>query len=151
MEAQRLRVGQYELETDRRYDRKTHFWVAETAEGKFRCGFDPLGAETSGDIVAIAFEPIGKEVSKDDAFGSLEAAKFVGPLTLPVTGKIVAHNESVLADPGCIQRSPFDNWLVEVEVTDEASLHGLLSDPDDLESWFTSEVESFRTQGALAE
>ncbi len=151
IDAIKIQIDKYELEPDRLYDRETHLWMAEAENGRYRCGFDPLGAETSGDIVAIAFEPIGQEVAKGGGFGSLEAAKFVGPLLLPVAGKVVAHNEQVLADPGCIHKSPFEHWLVEIDLADEASLDELLSDSEELRSWFAAEIESYRSQGALAE
>ena len=55
-----LTIGPYELSLGRHYDPETHLWIAPTESGTtHRVGFDPLGAETSGDIVAISVEPAG--------------------------------------------------------------------------------------------
>ena len=143
-------VDGYRLAADRYYDRDTHLWV-EIA-GEARCGFDPLGSETAGDVVALSFEPVGTEVARGGAFGSLEAAKFVGPLIAPVSGTIKAHNPAVLANPGLVNQDPLEHWLIALEpgrAGEELPL--LLRDRDLVRSWFRGEIERFRQQGMVAE
>ncbi len=79
-----------------------------------RCGLEPAEAEATGDIVALSLVPIGTRVARGDAFGSLEAAKFVGPLIAPASGVVRAHNAAVLASPGLVNRDPLGAWLVEI-------------------------------------
>ncbi len=148
----RFTVGGYQLAADRYYDEATHQWVEIRADGAARCGFDPLGSETSGDIVALSFEPVGTRVARGDAFGSLEAAKFVGPLTAPVSGTITGHNAAVVAQPGLLNHEPLAHWLLEIEIdrADE-ELPLLLRDPDRVREWFEREVVRFRQQGMVAE
>jgi len=142
----------YELPTDRSYEPETHLWVRVESDDRVRCGFDPLGAETCGDLVALSIEPVGSVVERGKAFGSLEAAKFVGPMLAPVAGRITAHNERVLADPSLVNEEPLTEWLVEIEPADPASaLDGLISDPDVLSEWIKDEVEKFKRQGMIAE
>ena len=146
-----ITMGKYRLPVDRHYDPATHLWVTRPAPHRLRCGFDPLSAETSGDLVALAFEPVGTELERGKAFGSLEAAKFVGPLLAPVSGRLAAHNTAVLARPGLINREPFDSWLVEWEVADpDAELGALLRDPDAIAAWLQREIRRFEDDGMLA-
>lgn len=148
-----LTIGPYELPLGRHYDPETHLWIAAT-EGRIthRIGFDPLGAETSGDIVAISFEPVGTHVARGEAFGSLEAAKFVGPLISPVSGIIRAHNENVSINPSLVNANPLDAWMVEFEPDNLAAEKGvLLSDPVELSSWLEQEIASFKDKGMVAE
>ena len=153
--ATHFEVDGYRLAADRYYDEATHLWVTAEPEGKVdavRCGFDPLGSETSGDVVAISFEPVGTRVARGEAFGSLEAAKFVGPLIAPVSGVVRAHNQAVVADPGLVNREPLASWLVEIEPErPDAELPLLLRDPQAVGAWFRREVERFQTQGMVAE
>ena len=150
-------VGDYWLSADRYYDASTHLWVQprDAAPGPqlpARCGLDPLGSDTTGDIVAVSFEPVGTRVERGEPFGSLEAAKFVGPLTAPVSGTIAAHNPAVLANPGLINRDPLEHWLVEIEGEGpEEELARLLRDPAAVRDWFEREIERFRQQGTIAE
>ncbi len=148
-------VGGYRLVAGRHYERETHLWV-EAPEGgassAVRCGFDPLGSETSGDVVAISFEPVGTSVKRGEAFGSLEAAKFVGPLVAPLSGTIRAHNEGVIARPVLLNQDPQTHWLIEIEpdrIEDELPL--LLHDSGDVSDWFEREIERFKQQGMVAE
>lgn len=148
-----IKVGAYEIPVDRQYDAETHLWIDAAENGATcRVGFDPLGAETSGDIVAISLEPVGTRISRGDAFGNLEAAKFVGPLISPVSGVIRAHNQEVSADPSLINAQPLDAWLLEVEPenlsADEVSL---LNEPVQIAAWLEREIASFKDKGMVAE
>lgn len=143
-------VDGYQLAADRYYDPQTHLWVAIAEEA--RCGFDPLGSETSGDVVALSFEPVGAAVARGEAFGSLEAAKFVGPLIAPISGTIKAHNDAVLRNPGLVNQDPLEHWLIALEpgrAGEELPL--LLREPDLVRTWFSGEIERFRQKGAIAE
>ena len=153
-------VGPYELAEDRYYDPETHLWVAPTAArakgdrsaGGARCGFDPLGSETAGDVVAVSFVPAGSRVARGAAFGSLEAAKFVGPLLAPVSGTVVAHNDEVLANPALLNRDPLRHWLVEIDLADPGGeLPLLLHGRGTVEDWFANELRRFHKQGMIAE
>ncbi len=150
-------VDGYRLAADRYYDPETHLWVetaggaVETA-GDARCGFDPLGSETSGDVVALSFEPVGTRVGRGEAFGSLEAAKFVGPLLAPISGTIRAHNDAVLANPGLVNQDPLAHWLVALAPESAGEeLPLLLHEPELVRAWFRGEIERFREKGAIAE
>jgi len=140
----------YRLEHDRGYDPATHMWVQPLGPGRVRVGFDPLGRETAGDVVAVAFVPVGTSLARGGEMGSLEAAKFVGPLNAPVAGVIAGHNAAVLGDPGILNEDPMAHWLVEMEVAG-GQLPGLLHGEVDVAGWFAAEVERYRAQGVIAE
>jgi len=144
-------VAGYELLADRRYDPATHMWVDLGEDGHARIGLDPLGRETSGDVVALSLREPGTVVQRGQPFGDLEAAKFVGPLIAPVSGAVSACNELVLADPGVLNVDPARHWLVAVGPLDVAELDGMLRGEAEVAPWFAAEVERFRTQGAIAE
>ncbi len=145
-------VDGYQLAADRYYDEATHLWVESVTPEVARCGFDPLGSETSGDVVAVSFEPEGTRVERGQAFGSLEAAKFVGPLIAPLSGTIRGHNDAVLARPGLVNHDPLAHWLIELEpARSEEELPLLLHRPAEVRAWFAREVERFKSQGAVAQ
>jgi len=132
------------------YDTTTHVWAERTAPATVRVGLDPLGAETSGDIVAMSFVAPGTRVGRGEAFGSLEAAKFVGPLIAPVSGTVRDHNAGVLARPGDVNREPFAAWLVELELADPDELSTLLTGEAAVAAWYERERERFAREGMLA-
>ncbi len=141
----------YSLPGDRYYDQASHLWIDFTGSGPARCGLDPLGSETSGDVVAISFAPLGTRVARNEAFGSLEAAKFVGPLAAPLSGIIRAHNETAMQNPGLINRDPMAAWLIELELSDPAELALLLHGEERVRAWLERETDRFRKKGMVAE
>ncbi len=146
-------VAGYTVALDRAYDPEGHFWVATAGDtGRLRIGMDALGVETSGTLAQLAFLPVGEELKRGEPFGSLEAAKFVGPLTSPVSGTITAHNDAVVTDPSLVERDPYGTgWLVEVAATDPGELDGLVQGTEAIPGWFAAEVEDYRLKGMLVE
>ncbi len=148
-----VEVAGFVVALDRAYDPAGHFWVAAADDAeRLRIGMDALGVETSGTLAQLAFVPVGAAVTRGEPFGSLEAAKFVGPLTSPVSGTVTAHNEAVLSDPSLVDRDPYGvGWLIEVEPADPAELDGLVRGAGIIPGWFADEVEDYRLKGMLAE
>jgi glycine cleavage system H protein len=146
-------VHGYPLALDRLYQADTHMWVRLTRPGQVRIGMDPLGVETSGTLAQLSFLPVDAELAAGRPFGQLEAAKFVGPLVSPVSGRVLAVNDAVRADPGLAERDPFgDGWLIEVELNDpDGELPTLLSEPEEITRWFAAKVEDYRLKGVIAE
>jgi glycine cleavage system H protein len=144
-------VSGFALALDRSYHPATHMWVLLTGPGLVKIGMDPLGIETSGTIAQIALPATGSELTAGRPFGQLEAVKFVGPLTSPVSGTVLAVNPAAAADPGLVERDPFgDGWLIEAELADPGGLDALLADPEEITAWYTARIEEYRLSGAIA-
>ncbi len=150
-----VEVAGYQLALDRGYEPVTHLWVQVAAKShrhSVRVGMDPLSVETSGTVAQLAFLPAGDAVLRGESFGSLEAAKFVGPLESPLTGTVVAVNEAVLADPSLVERDPFGaGWLVEIELADPDELGLLVVGEERIAAWFAAAVEDYKLKGLVAE
>jgi len=146
-------VGRFTAPHDRLYDPQTHLWVLPVDGSRVRIGLDALSVETSGTLARLALGPIGSESQRGEALGNLEAAKFVGPITAPVSGRLGAMNSAVLEDPGLMERDPYgEGWLAEIEASDLATERALLVEgPDRIAEWFRHEVEDYRLRGLVAE
>lgn len=148
-----VRVGRYQVAVDRLYDPQHHLWVLPVSDAQVRLGLDPLGVEANGTLAQLVLVPVGTLVRRGEAFGSLEAAKFVGPLVAPVSGRVVAHNPLAVTDPAQVEQDPFGaGWLVELETTDFPTERAhLLEGAEQIIPWFREEVEAYRRKGVLAE
>lgn len=151
--AQVRTVDGFRLVLDRMFDPTTHVWVKPTADGRLRVGMDALGVETSGTLVQLSLLQPGSRVSRGAAIGQLEAAKFVGPLSSPISGTVTAVNDAVLADPGLVEADPYGaGWLVELAPDDPgAARDHLLFEPDEVVGWFTTAVADYRAKGLVAQ
>lgn len=146
------RIDAFEVRLDRAYHPDDHTWVRR--DGDFLAvGMDALGVETTGDLAQLVLLTVGTEVAQGAELGSIEAQKFVGALRAPVAGIVAEVNDAVLADPGLVQRDPYEaGWLVllrPVEAT-QAQLDALVSG-DAIEGWFSGAIAEYRRQGVLAE
>lgn len=148
-----VEVQGYELALDRGYEPETHIWVLVVAADRVRLGMDPLGVETGGALAQLALVPVGTEVRRGEPLGSVEAEKFVGPLQAPVSGRVVAHNEATIADPGLVHRDPLGaGWIVELEATDlDADRALLVEGVERVVPWFEQKIADYRLKGVLAE
>ncbi len=147
-----VEVAGFGVALDRAYDGTGHFWISMVGPDRARIGMDALGVETSGTLAQLAFLPVGEHLKRGEAFGSLEAAKFVGPLTSPLSGTVSATNDAVVADPSAVERDPYGSgWLIELDVADPRELSDLVSGAQAIKVWFEGEVEDYRMKGVLAE
>jgi glycine cleavage system H protein len=144
-------VDGYALAEDRFYDPDSNLWILDCSEGRVRIGLDPLGAEIMGDIVAVSFASIGLCLERGDAFATLEAAKFVGPLMAPLRGTLVAANDNAVTSPGGINEDPLEVWLCEFCDVDPDHFARLLRGEEAVAPWFSAAVGKFRREGAIAE
>lgn len=145
-------VEGYRVALDRSYDPQTHVWVSVLSPERVRVGMDPLGAETSGTLAQLSFLPVGTTVQRGQSFGRLEAAKFVGPLTSPLSGVLTACNDAVLVNPGLPEVDPYETgWLVELAPSAlEPEMEHLVSG-EAVPPWFRERLAAYRLKGVVAQ
>jgi len=76
-------------------------------------------------VEIVAFE--GDELDKGDTFAVVESVKAAADVYMPVSGKIVDVNETLVDSPELVNDDPFgDAWMVKIELTDPGELDDLL-------------------------
>ncbi len=119
------RIGKYWLSGDRYYWPKdaAHTWAKPEGEPAkvVRMGVDDFAQKQAGELKFLRLLPVGKEIKQGARFGTLETAKWVGPLVSPLSGKITQVNDEVLTNPKLINEDPFGKgWMVTIEPSDLA-------------------------------
>jgi glycine cleavage system H protein len=105
---------------------KEHEWVSQTSSNVFRMGITDYAQGALGDIVYVQLPKVGESVTADKVCGEVESTKSVSEIFAPVTGKIVAINETLGSAPETINTEPYGaGWLAEIEVASAPA--GLLS------------------------
>lgn len=144
----KLNVEGYELRKELYYDTASDMWV-KVDGNKARLGIDPLGLEINGTLSQLALAGTGTKVKRGEQLGSLEAEKFVGPILSPLSSEVVAINDEILNNISTIHRTPYESWIVEVEMDYPAELELLVSG-DDLQPAFELRLAEYRKKGLLA-
>ncbi|NYG57534.1 glycine cleavage system H protein [Nocardioides daedukensis] len=121
--------------TDLKYSSE-HEWVRQPGESpdSVRIGVSHFAQDALGDIVYVSLPEIGDQIASGTAVGELESVKSVSDIYSPVTGEVVARNESLDDTPGLVNSDPYGGgWLFEVKVTDASELDSLM-DADSYQS-----------------
>jgi glycine cleavage system H protein len=98
-----------------------HEWVRTPGEtaGSVRIGITDYAQDALGDIVYVQLPEVGASVTAGSAVGELESTKSVSDVYSPVTGEVVARNDSLDATPELVNTDPYGaGWLFEVAVAD---------------------------------
>ena len=106
-----------------------HEWVRTPgeADGSVRVGITHFAQDALGDIVYVSLPAVGDTVSAGAACGELESTKSVSDVYSPVSGEVVARNESLDATPELVNSDPYGGgWLYELVPGDATALDGLM-------------------------
>jgi glycine cleavage system H protein len=96
---------------------KEHEWVS-SENLVYTMGITDYAQAALGDIVYVQLPAIGEAVTSGKVCGEVESTKSVSEIYAPVTGTIVAINESLSNSPETINSDPYGaGWLAKIEVT----------------------------------
>lgn len=105
---------------------ESHEWVK--VDGNVAIiGVSDFAQSEMGDITYVELPSEGDEISKDEDFGALESVKASSELCSPLSGTVAAVNEELEDAPELINKDPYANWIIKVNMSDPSELDSLLS------------------------
>jgi glycine cleavage system H protein len=105
---------------------KDHEWI-RTDGDTVRVGVTDFAQEALGDIVFVTLPEVGSDVTAGSTCGEIESTKSVSDVYAPVTGTVVARNDSLDTAPELINSDPYgDGWMLEIRPAEGAGSEGLL-------------------------
>lgn len=105
---------------------RTHEWVAVDGDVA-TIGITDFAVKALTDLVYVDLPATGTQVAVGDNCGEVESVKAVSDLYAPVSGEIVAVNESIADDLDALSDDPFGRgWLLKIRMTRPDDLHQLL-------------------------
>lgn len=102
---------------------KTHEWAHRDEDDLITIGITNHAQQLLGDVVFIEFPELGIQLHTGEEFGVIESVKAASDLYSPISGEIVAINDSLTANPAMINSDPYqEGWLIKIK-------------PDDIAEW----------------
>lgn len=99
-----------------------HEWVKAVDATTVRFGITDYAQAALGDIVFVTLPALNTEIVAGEACGEVESTKSVSDIYAPVSGTVVAANDSVETSPETLNSDPYVNgWIADVQVADSAS------------------------------
>ena len=109
---------------------KTHEWVAVAEEGGQKIatvGLTAFAVQALTDIVFIELPKVGRQVKAEESFCEVESVKAVSDVYAPVTGEVVAVNESLPDHLETLSGDPYgEGWIARIRITDDSALSKLM-------------------------
>jgi glycine cleavage system H protein len=111
-----------------------HEWTKED-NGETIIGISDYAQDQLGDIVFVELPQVGETFEKGDEFGTVESVKAVSELFLPVSGEVVAINETLDDTPELVNNEPYTGgWMLRVKLSDTSEMDQLMNKSAYLES-----------------
>ena len=110
---------------DRKYT-DTHEWVKKESDGTVTVGITFHAQEMLGDVVFVENPQSGRKVKKGEECGVVESVKAAADIYAPISGEIVAANESLSDTPEKINQDPYASWMFRIKPDDAAEVEALL-------------------------
>jgi glycine cleavage system H protein len=136
-----VKVDEFNLPEDLYYYEEGRSWAKIEPDGRVRVGLSDVAVKMAAEIIYIRLKPKGASVEQGKGFGTMESAKWVGPLKSPVSGSIAETNEALTKTPGMIVNDPYgEGWAVLIQPTKlESDLKNLLHTAEQLTEWALKE------------
>lgn len=107
---------------------KDHEWVS--IEGDVATiGITDFAQGELGDIVYVEVETLDETLDREEVFGTVEAVKTVSDLFLPLSGEIIAFNDSLESEPEKVNTDPYgEGWMIKLKITNASEIEDLMDD-----------------------
>lgn len=103
---------------------KDYSWVKIEGSNAI-VGIVEPAAKKVKEFVFIKLPEKGKKIKQGDNYVSVEAVKWSGHLSSPVSGEIIEVNDLLFDAPSNINKDPYDSWIMKVKLTDKV-IEGLM-------------------------
>ena len=105
----------------------SHEWIRIEDDGNASVCISDHAQDALGDIVFVELPEPGTSVNAKDEVAVVESVKAASDIYSPVSGSIIAINETLLDAPETVNSSPYENgWFFKIKVSDAAELEELM-------------------------
>ena len=109
----------------------SHEWLRVEDDGTAVVGITDHAQDAMGDLVFVETPELGSTVSASEEAGVVESVKAASDIYAPVSGEIVAINESLEEAPETVNQDPYgDGWMFRIKMSDAAEVEKMLSADD---------------------
>lgn len=114
-----------DMPKDRKYS-IDHEWVIVEGD-EATIGITEYAQDALGEVVYVDLPDEGESFAVGDTFGEVESVKSVSELFMPVSGEVIAINDSLADAPETINDDCYgDGWMIRVRIENESELADLL-------------------------
>lgn len=130
---------------DELYYAADHAWARVESDGSVTIGANEFLTKLAKSITYVDLPIEGDAVECGRPFATIESAKWVGKVSAPVSGKVIAVNGTLLDAPETVNKAPYtDGWLIKIQPTTlTQDLTKLFHEPNKIREWLLGEAEKY--------
>ena len=120
-------MSNYNVPSELRYSR-THEWVMDLGNGRYRLGITDFAAQHAGDITYVELPETETVVDKDGVDCTIETVKSSEDICNQITGTVTSVNDMLEDSPETVSSDCYgDGWLYEVEAENDEDFSSLMT------------------------
>ena len=105
----------------------SHEWARLEEDGSVTIGISDHAQDALGDVVYVEHPEVGQRVAAQQEAGVVESVKAASDIYAPISGTVVAINESLEDTPELVNQDPYgDGWFFRIEPDSASDLDDLL-------------------------
>lgn len=105
----------------------SHEWVADNGDGTVTVGISAVATDQLGELVYVEVPTPGRRYAKGEACAVVESTKAASDVYAPVSGEVVAVNETLADAPQQVNEKPYtDGWLFKLKASHPGEIAALL-------------------------
>lgn len=106
---------------------ESHEWARLESDGTVTIGISDHAQGALGDLVFVEVPEVGRSLKKGGAAAVVESVKAASDVYSPITGEVVAANESLGSAPELVNQDPYgQGWLFKLKPSNQDELNQLL-------------------------
>lgn len=106
---------------------ESHEWARLESDGTVTVGISDHAQSALGDLVFVEVPQVGKALERGNAAAVVESVKAASDVYTPVSGEVIASNDSLGATPELVNQDPYgQGWLFKIRPSNTTELGSLL-------------------------
>lgn len=116
---------------------ESHEWIQVDSAGVATIGITDHAQDQLGEVVFVELPEVGSNVAAGEEAVVVESVKTAADVYSPVSGEVVAINETLESEPNQVNHTPYaEGWLFKVK----------LADPEEAAQLMTADAYSAQLQ-----
>jgi glycine cleavage system H protein len=110
-------MGEYKgcrIPEDLLYNLDYHAWV-KIGDQIATLGITEPAQAYSGEVIFIKIKDVGTKLQKGAILATVESAKFMGPMRIPLSGTVSEVNSAVKSTPNLVNSDCYTNWVAKIK------------------------------------
>ena len=105
---------------------KDYSWV-KIEDDTAVVGIVEPAAKKVKEFVFIKLPDKGKKINQDETYASVEAVKWSGHLSSPLSGEIIEVNNSLFDEPSLLNKEPYKKWIIKIKMQNPKEIESLMN------------------------